>query len=111
MKIDDLYPWNWFKHESAERHRTPIVPVDHESAKVRPISNLNEHLVNMRDEIDHMFGNVYPIFGGAALPSVRQHPQLHSAVSRPLADIAGDAMRYEIKLDVPGFAREDIALS
>lgn len=109
MKIDDLYPWNWFKDEHVES-KAVMVPVKPSAAHVEPVVDYGDSFAHVRSDIDRLMGNMYSNFTGAVFPVPVNQGSLANAFTRPLADIAGDSNSYEIKLDVPGFTKDNISI-
>lgn len=109
MDWQKLSPWNWLKHEE-EGHtgstgeavpvrRGELVP----RAMPRSVSTLH-------DEIDRIFDNVFRGFGVAPWQSASLFPSAQ-ALLRPSIDIAETPESYQVTVEVPGVAKEDVEIT
>jgi len=109
MNLQQLNPWNWFKHED---YSTPSnVPVKRGENTNSLISPLGYPIVQLQHEIDELFQDV---FRGNGLPfrNVRRASQgaLNPAGFQAKINVASDEKNYRISLEVPGLTENDISL-
>lgn len=113
MNLQKLNPWNWFKHEetAAASGQVPVTRDTNSNREHETYLPADFHPVfRLQREIDRLFDSAFSGFG---LPSARR--LLDTAWTdpqwlRPNVDVAGDAKKYEIKLDLPGLTESDIAV-
>lgn len=113
MNLQKLNPWNWFKHEE-NAARSAQVPVVRNSGAVRENDTYLpaefQPFFRLQQEIDRLFDSAFAGFG---LPSTRRlldGTWADEQWLRPSVDVAGDANKYEIKLDLPGLTENDISV-
>jgi HSP20 family protein len=106
MNLENLKPWNWFKHEeNASRFegQVPIKRDDNESAA--------DSLLRLHNEVDRWFDQLSASFGMPSLSAVSGLPAAATGqLYRPLIDVSADDNCYEIKLDVPGMTEADLSI-
>ncbi len=100
MKLEKLNPWNWFKHEESHAQQEPL-PVRREDAT----SLHSAPIMRLQREFDQLFEQAFQALG---LPAFKSSSVAGRMDFRPSVDISGSEHNYEIALDVPGMAREDI---
>jgi len=111
MKLLTLNPWNWFKHEenSARSDQVPSVRDANGNRSNDTYFPADFHpAMRLHQEIDRLFDSAFAGFG---FPSTRRLFDTSWADQqwlRPNVDVAGDANKYEIKLDLPGLTEKDI---
>ncbi|MGZ0019283.1 Hsp20/alpha crystallin family protein [Nitrosomonas sp. wSCUT-2] len=113
MDFSKLNPWNWFKHEEADKGRSEVVPVKHDdrsSSRLPQVSNLDQ----LHREIDRLFEDAFRGFGFPARSRPEFLQQFLSdewmPVFRANVDIASDDKQYTITLEAPGLAQEDLSI-
>ena len=106
MNLENLKPWNWFKHEENASQVEPQVPI-------KRADNLSaaDSLLRMHNEMDRWFEQLSASVGMPSLASGSGWPSASIAQAyRPLIDVSADDNCYEIKLDVPGMTESDLSI-
>jgi HSP20 family protein len=113
MNLEKLKPWNWFRHEDGDNgdgHRLPVV-------RERAAGGLPgdpASLFSLHREMDRWFDEAFKSFGFPSLDSgfVGMPAAGGEArrLYRPQIDVSADDNCYEISLDVPGLAEDDLSL-
>jgi HSP20 family protein len=106
MNLEKLKPWNWFKHEENDSQAVPVTRQESLPAA--------DSLLSLQREMDRWFDNLSSAFG---LPSVNRNLLGSSRPAATLAnlyqpqiDVSGDDNGYQIKLNVPGLAEDDLSI-
>lgn len=108
MDWNKLSPWNWLKHEEEHPGSTSeAVPV--RSGELVP-RTFPSGISTLHDEIDRVFDNVFRGFGIAPWRSASLFPSAHDML-KPSVDIAEDPESYEITIEVPGVAKDDVEIT
>ena len=113
MNLEKLKPWNWFRHEEGESGGGSQLPVTRGRAS-SAIGGGPSSLLSLHREMDRWFDDAFKSFGmpsrangGDALAFGGEGMQ---RFYRPQIDVAGDDNCYEISLEVPGLAEDDLSL-
>jgi HSP20 family protein len=106
VNLQKLNPWNWFKHEE-EAGAGGSIPVRQGGTYPTALGANYSPLADFHREIDRIFDNALRGFGFSANPTASA---ANGGFFRPLVDISGDENSYEIRLDVPGMAQEDLSI-
>ena len=109
MNLENLKPWNWFKHEENGGDAASRVPVQRNRAKALPTA-ASGSLLDLHREMDRWFEDAFKSFGAPALTRRGLMDNEMAGFFRPQIDVSGDDNCYEIKLDVPGIKQEDLSL-
>jgi Molecular chaperone (small heat shock protein) len=113
MNLQKLNPWNWFKHEE-NSVRSGGVPVVRDASSKRgndPYFPADFHpVLRLQREIDRLFDSAFAGFGFPSTPRLFDTARNHEQWLWPNVDVAGDANKYEIKLDLPGLSENDISV-
>lgn len=131
MNIEKLKPWNWFKHENESTSHIPVSKdkavadsAADSKAVIAPQNQAVSSLMQLHQQMDRLFDGVWRSFGVSS--------QAHSSnlgFTRPISlmgnnlfensllgdystklDISGGEDNYEISIDLPGFAEDDISI-
>lgn len=113
MNIQQLNPWNWFKHEQDDVAKAQI-PVQKNQVE-KNLGGGHETfspVLRLHREIDRLFDDVFSGFG---FPSVARSAQagwqgLTAASYQPQINVAGNDTRYDIELEVPGLTEKDLTI-
>ena len=95
MDIKRLNPWNWFSHEENQAHNLPVQ---------RRVSSGHQALTQLHNDIDRMFGNVFPGVGWGRMFDYED------SLLRPHVDVASTEKEYTITVEVPGVDEKDVKL-
>ena len=106
MDINKLAPWNWFKKEQEQEGKS--LPVLRKDA---PSNYSTNPLVQVHQEIDRMFDDVFRSFGfpfmnfgrPAAFPDESQW-------LRPTLDIGASETEYTVTVELPGVDEKEVQL-
>ena len=112
MNLQQLNPWNWFKHEEASKESTIPVKKSAESLpdnkQAMPAAN---SIFQLHREIDRLFDDT---FRGFAFPASRSSLFNDSVFNKAVFDakvnVASDDKAYHISLEAPGMTDKDISL-
>jgi len=95
MKLKNIAPWNWFKHEEAEEPRR--LPARYEGAdSAHPLGSLHR-------ELDRIFDDWWERGGFSPRSFLGTDGFL-----RPTVDISESDDRYTIRVEVPGVEKNDV---
>lgn len=125
MNLEKLKPWNWFKHEN---NASGQIPVANNAAKI-DVMQTDElqttpghalgSLIQLRQDMDRLFDDAWRSFGFPAAPgSMRNTPLFANSVFdksmlgdyRAKLNIAGSGKEYEVSIDLPGLAEDDLQI-
>jgi len=113
MNLENLKPWNWFKHEENGSGKGHQIPVSHNEFENLPQAGPGS-LMGLHRDMDRWFDDAFKSFGMPSLVSSMKSRGLPGAqlshFYRPQIDVSGDANCYEISLDVPGLTETDLSL-
>jgi len=112
MNIQQLNPWNWFKHEQAGTAERGQIPVKR-SGNDKPGGAVGENLhpmFRLHREIDRLFDDVFSGFGMPASRDDRSSWFDWNVGYQPQINVAGGENSYDIELEVPGLAQSDISI-
>jgi len=113
MNLENLKPWNWFKHEENGSGKGHQIPVSHNEVENLPQAGPGS-LMGLHRDMDRWFDDAFKSFGMPSLVSSMKSRGLPGAqlshFYRPQIDVSGDANCYEISLDVPGLTETDLSL-
>lgn len=110
MNIQQLNPWNWFKHEQNNVAKAQV-PVQKSSAHKSPLADDETFppILRLHREIDRLFDDVFSGFGFGSAPA-----NLLQGISgsgfNPQITIAGGDRHYDIELEVPGLGEQDLSV-
>lgn len=115
MNWQKLNPWNWFKHEEPESNQDNYVPVTRTANKSKmPVtqSSLSHPVMQLHDEFNRLFDNVFKQFGMSPLLSSSHHTSslLGNSDFWPSLNISSDGKTYLVTLDVPGMKQADMEI-
>lgn len=103
MKLDKLYPWNWFKHEELQGENTQIPIKRSDNNDMAGMTERPVHpIAQLHQEIDRLFESAFQGFGSATISSNRL------STFRPSLDVSSDGRAYLISLETPGMAESDL---
>ena len=113
MNLENLKPWNWFKHEENGAGKEKQIPVNRSEAENLPQAGPGS-LMSLHRDMDRWFDDAFKSFGMPSLISNLESRGLPGArlsnFYRPQIDVSGDAKCYQISLDVPGLTESDLSL-
>ena len=112
MNLQQLNPWNWFKHEETSKESTIPVKKSAENLpdnkQAMPATN---SIFQLHREIDRLFDDA---FRGFAFPASRSSLFNDSVFNKSVFDakvnVASDDKAYHISLEAPGMTDKDISL-
>lgn len=114
MNIQQLNPWNWFKHEQSGVAGAQVPVRKSESGSSLSAANETFHpMFRLHREIDRLFDDVFSGFG---LPGLSQtmgkgvFDWEGMAGYQPQINVSGSDNSYEIELEVPGLSEQDISV-
>ncbi|ACE82872.1 Hsp20/alpha crystallin family protein [Cellvibrio japonicus] len=118
MNLQQLNPWNWFKHEENRNDATipvkrsePAANAPAEPDSRPPVYRSHWPMLQLQRDIDHLFEQALRGFG---LPSVYSDWLNDSVVNRvgfqAKLNVASDDKQYHISLEAPGLTDKDITL-
>lgn len=108
MNLQQLNPWNWFKHEDASSSN---IPVKYRDADHSPAGPASYPIAQLHQEIDQLFNDMFRSFG-----SPSRHPRrpvnslINTAGFQAKVNIASDDKNYHISLEIPGLTEKDVSL-
>lgn len=110
MNLQDLNPWNWFKHEEPEKGSSETIPVKREDytgsqLTVPPVQQLHREIDRLFDEAFRGF----PSFGRSALWDRMLSEGISQSFHAHL-NVASDAQQYTITLEAPGLEQDDLSI-
>lgn len=107
MKLERLYPWNWFRSEGEAEHQIPVRRAPGEARP--PVQAARRPAASpLHQAIDRMFEDALRDFGLAPSLVGTGGPVL--GAFRPSTNVSGDAEGYEVSIEVPGMAEGDIGI-
>jgi len=113
MNLQQLAPWNWFKHETPSQDST--VPVRRNFSEHTTANQNNHPMLQLHQEIDRLFDDTFkslpwfaPSLGDSS--SSRSGGIFQNLGFRPQLNIASDDQQYHISLEVPGLSEEHVSL-
>jgi HSP20 family protein len=113
MNLENLKPWNWFKHEENDAGKEKQIPVSRSEVENLPQAGPGS-LMSLHRDMDRWFDDAFKSFGMPSLVSNLDSRGLPGArlsnFYRPQIDVSGDANCYQISLDVPGLTESDLSL-
>lgn len=112
MNLQQLNPWNWFKHEETSSASTiPVKKTDVSSVEFKHNLPASPSIFQLHREIDRLFDDV---FRGVGLPGFGSSWLGDSIWGRSAVDaklnVASDDKAYHISLEAPGMTEKDISL-
>lgn len=109
MNLQQLAPWNWFKHEDA-RYDSGI-PIKRNTAPSQPQNQAYHPMLRLQQEVDRLFDDTFRSFPwfSSSFDSDR-NSFFQNLGFRPQLNISGDDKQYHISLEVPGLKEEDVTL-
>ena len=111
MNLENLKPWNWFKHEEHSNGKGGQIPVRRNEAENLPQAG---SLMTLQRDMDRWFDDAFKSFGMRSLASNLQSKGMPgiplSNIYQPQIDVSGDTNCYEINLEVPGLSESDLSL-
>lgn len=115
MNWQKLNPWNWFKHEVPEIHRNTYIPVTRSANKSQmPVTqaNLSHPVMQLHDEFNRLFDDVFKKFGVSPLfsGSPRDSSFMGNSDFWPSLNISSDRKSYQVIMDVPGMKQADMEI-
>jgi len=113
MNLEQLNPWNWFKHEEDATGSAQVPVKQGDSGSVSGVSGPSS-LLRLHRDMDRWFDDAFSSFGrpsmGASLFS-RTMPEMSAEkLFQPQIDVSGDSNQYEIALDVPDMSESDLSI-
>jgi len=110
MNLQQLVPWNWFKHEDTPAESS--IPIKRNTDPQQP---LQHPMLQLQREVDRLFNqtfNSFPWFTSSLSDSsLGLRDGFFQQLSfRPQLNIASDAQQYHISMEVPGLKEEDVVL-
>jgi HSP20 family protein len=96
MDIKRLNPWNWFSHEENQDKNVPVQR-NNTSYGYHPLAQLH-------NDIDRMFGNIFPGVGWGRILDVED------GLLRPKVDVSSTDKEYTITVEVPGVDEKDVKI-
>ncbi|GGY63346.1 heat-shock protein Hsp20 [Cellvibrio zantedeschiae] len=113
MNLQQLVPWNWFKHEDSSGEST--IPIKRNTAPQQSLKQINHPILHLHQEVERLFDQTFrslPWFASSLSDSAlgREDGFFHNLGFRPQLNIASDAQQYHISLEVPGLTEEDVTL-
>ena len=113
MNLQQLAPWNWFKHEDVMSETS--IPVKRNTMPQQSIRQTNHPVLQLQQELDKLFDQTFkslPWFASSLTDSVlgKQDGFFQNLGFRPQLNIASDTQQYHISLEVPGLKEEDVIL-
>lgn len=112
MNLQQLNPWNWFKHEETSSASTiPVKKSDVSSVESKHNLPASPSIFQLHREIDRLFDDA---FRGVGLPGFGSSWLGDSMWGRSAVDaklnVASDDNAYHISLEAPGMTEKDISL-
>ena len=113
MNLENIKPWNWFKHEENSAGKEKQIPVSRSEVENLPQAAPGS-LMSLHRDMDRWFDDAFKSFGMPSLVSNLESRGLPGArlstFYRPQIDVSGDANCYQLSLDVPGLTESDLSL-
>lgn len=109
MNLQQLNPWNWFKHEEAQPQSTIPVKRSEKTTDRNFPSAGTASVMQLHREIDRLFDEAFgrfPGFGSRLFDNGFLSPSMFDAK----LNVASDDKNYHISLEVPGMTEKDISL-
>lgn len=114
MNLQQLNPWNWFKHEDASNahHQIPVKREPGDEQKFLSEKNQSLHpIVQLQQEMDRLFDHALKGFGLPGFSSRWPNTTwLGSEAFQPSLNIASDQTRYLVTVEAPGMSDADLSL-
>lgn len=112
MNLQQLNPWNWFKHEESSSGSTiPVKKSDAVPVDAKQNVPANNSVFQLHREIDRLFDEAFRGFGFPALrPSLLSDSVFSRSAFDAKLNVASDDKAYHISLEAPGMTEKDINL-
>jgi HSP20 family protein len=111
MNLQQLAPWNWFKHEDVPSDST--IPINRHPAATN-LQARNQHpVLQLHQELDRLFDQSLrsiPWFASALRTETPNGGFFQNLGFHPQLNIASDDKQYHISLEVPGLSEENLTL-
>lgn len=108
MNLQQLNPWNWFKHEDTPASN---VPLKHNEPEQAPAASANYPIMQLHQEIDQLFNDLFRGYGYPSRSTRLSGRSLAKAAGfQAKVNVASDDKNYHISLEVPGLSEQDISL-
>lgn len=112
MNLQQLIPWNWFKHEESSPMSTIPVRRAANEPEQKPLADKDPFPVfQLHREIDRLFDQA---MRGFAIPSLysnwRDNSLVNSMGFQAKLDVASDDKQYHVSLEAPGLTEKEISL-
>lgn len=118
MNLQQLNPWNWFKHEeNSGRQTVPVkrgdpAPANPGTAEAQaPAQRSPWPMLQLHQEIDRLFDQAVRGFGLPSLGSDWFNDGVFNRAGfQAKLNVASDDQQYHISLEAPGLTEKDISL-
>lgn len=101
MSRNSLNPWNWFKHENEIQQKPSSTSMFPSFSQFPPFNDFQR-------EMDRYFNQAFQNFG--QFPTTTELPKAFSSF-KPCTNIAEDANKYTIEVEIPGVDKKDVTLN
>ena len=108
MNLQQLNPWNWFKHEENSSPASTIPVKRSDTDQITQGQSLP--LAQLQRGIDQVFDDFFQGFGFPARSRIGTGNLFNSLGFQAKVNIASDDKNYHISLEVPGLTEQDISL-
>ena len=108
MDWKNIIPWDWFKHEEAQKNTQNTVPVKRNNDLSQTL--MHQPFYQLHDEIDRVFNEAFHSFG---MPSLRsklfsENDLYNVDFFKPNTNISTDEDNYLISVEIPGMDEKDL---
>lgn len=111
MNLQQLNPWNWFKHEENNRLGTIPVKRDANEPEHKPEVRRGQlPMLHLHREIDRLFDQALRGFGMPSLNTGWLDDEFNRVGFEARLNVASDDKSYHISLEAPGLTEKDISL-
>lgn len=111
MKLQQLNPWNWFKHEETSGLSTiPVKRAANEPEHKPEVQKGQFPVFHLHREIDRLFDQALRGFGMPSLYTGWLDDEFNRVGFQAKLNVASDEKSYHISLEAPGLSEKDISL-
>lgn len=112
MNMQQLNPWNWFKHEDSSRLSTiPVKRAANEPEQKSLPERKHFPVFQLHREIDRLFDEAFRGFGAPSLYSDWFGDDAFNRIDfQAKLNVASDDNNYHVSLEAPGLTEKDITL-